>query len=550
MSKKCRLESRPIEGVSTSTAGMVGVTERGPEGQPVLVTSYPDFRRHFGAELNHTDFTVGGRGHGFLPDAVEGFFNNNGRRLYVVRAISEDAAAASRVLYDQDAEEGTDAAVGRRLLRRAAQDTGTALSGPGVVVLDGAGLADQDWVRIGGGARSEYRRIDGAPVASEMTAVGFPLADSHAVGTPVDAVARVVDPGYGGAFSTTAAMAPGDTSITVVPAIAADEAVLTGALPQVMEIGTAPQTEYHLVTDAAALGGGALRLTFAQPVRLERAPGAAVVPLDVGTALDTSPLRVAANAGDNLVFVDSAGPGFVPGNLLVLQPAGAAVEVLPVGTLGALSLGVGSYSAYPAGTRVMLSGVADQGVAVNDAAATPASFVVSSAAGLTLGEQILVAGEASRITGIDAATDTITLAPALPAAPNNGDAVVPFATLTATAARGRRQIALDSRVGLIPGGVVRLGEGDQSEYLGIANVPGPRGPGLDPGNVVLTVALRRSHNTGTPLRRQDDADSDDATRQAAFVTLAVPEDDNQSAPDGGGANPLRCGRRQLCRQPR
>ena len=43
--------SKPIEGVSTSTAGMAGVTERGPENTPVLVTSYGEYRRIFGGEL-------------------------------------------------------------------------------------------------------------------------------------------------------------------------------------------------------------------------------------------------------------------------------------------------------------------------------------------------------------------------------------------------------------------------------------------------------------------------------------------------------------------
>ena len=39
---------KPIEGVSTSTAGAVGVTEKGPsDGRPLLVTSFADFQRNF-----------------------------------------------------------------------------------------------------------------------------------------------------------------------------------------------------------------------------------------------------------------------------------------------------------------------------------------------------------------------------------------------------------------------------------------------------------------------------------------------------------------------
>src|SRR3954468_5782609 len=50
---------KPIEGVSTSTAGAVGVTARGPTrgrrgpftGKPELVTSFAEFGRKFGGYL-------------------------------------------------------------------------------------------------------------------------------------------------------------------------------------------------------------------------------------------------------------------------------------------------------------------------------------------------------------------------------------------------------------------------------------------------------------------------------------------------------------------
>jgi uncharacterized protein len=42
--------SKPIEGVSTSTAGMVGLTERGPN-VPMLVTNAGDYSEMFGGLL-------------------------------------------------------------------------------------------------------------------------------------------------------------------------------------------------------------------------------------------------------------------------------------------------------------------------------------------------------------------------------------------------------------------------------------------------------------------------------------------------------------------
>jgi Bacteriophage tail sheath protein len=78
---------RPIEGVSSSTAAFVGVTEKGPVpgtllptgrmAQPVLVTSMTDYSRRFGGFLSDS----------FLTYAVRAFFENGGRRLYIVRVV-------------------------------------------------------------------------------------------------------------------------------------------------------------------------------------------------------------------------------------------------------------------------------------------------------------------------------------------------------------------------------------------------------------------------------------------------------------------------------
>lgn len=99
---------KPIEGVSTSTAGAVGVTAMGPTtGKPELVTSFADFTRKFGGFLPEPDAatvnqwalnsTEGGRWWQF-PLAVKGFFENGGQRLYVKRVFSASAAASNGVL--------------------------------------------------------------------------------------------------------------------------------------------------------------------------------------------------------------------------------------------------------------------------------------------------------------------------------------------------------------------------------------------------------------------------------------------------------------------
>ena len=75
---------RPIEGVSTSTAAFVGVADKGPipgttlpngrAAQPVMVTSMTEYFRRFGSF----------RPDSFLTYAVRAFYENGGRRLYMV----------------------------------------------------------------------------------------------------------------------------------------------------------------------------------------------------------------------------------------------------------------------------------------------------------------------------------------------------------------------------------------------------------------------------------------------------------------------------------
>ncbi|MFC0434210.1 phage tail sheath subtilisin-like domain-containing protein [Kutzneria buriramensis] len=67
--------SRPIEAVGTAVAAFVGFAEKGPVNEPVLVTSWTQFKRSFG------DFVEGYH----LAHAVYGYFLNGGGTAYVVR---------------------------------------------------------------------------------------------------------------------------------------------------------------------------------------------------------------------------------------------------------------------------------------------------------------------------------------------------------------------------------------------------------------------------------------------------------------------------------
>lgn len=79
---------KPMEGVGTSTAGFVGLAEKGPiEGLPQLITNFSDFRRTYGNYLSENEFGQ----YRFLAYAVENFFVNGGSRCFVSRVAPSDA---------------------------------------------------------------------------------------------------------------------------------------------------------------------------------------------------------------------------------------------------------------------------------------------------------------------------------------------------------------------------------------------------------------------------------------------------------------------------
>lgn len=82
----------PMEGVGTSTAGFIGLAEKGDViGKPQLVTSFSDYNRIFGGYLSETKY--GDKR--YLPYAIEHFFINGGSRAFVMRVCPADAKEAA-----------------------------------------------------------------------------------------------------------------------------------------------------------------------------------------------------------------------------------------------------------------------------------------------------------------------------------------------------------------------------------------------------------------------------------------------------------------------
>jgi phage tail sheath protein FI len=88
-----------ITAIRTDVAGFVGIALRGPIDTAVPVQSWRQFQAHFG------EFT----GSGFLAYAVRAFFENGGRRCWVVRVASRDpnggAMAAGISLQDSSGKD-------------------------------------------------------------------------------------------------------------------------------------------------------------------------------------------------------------------------------------------------------------------------------------------------------------------------------------------------------------------------------------------------------------------------------------------------------------
>lgn len=84
---------KPIQGVSTSTAGFVGAARKGPEGRAEFVPSFAHFRRMFGDPIS----PAAGLGD-FLGHSVKAFFDNGGARCYVVRVLPGDALASNAAI--------------------------------------------------------------------------------------------------------------------------------------------------------------------------------------------------------------------------------------------------------------------------------------------------------------------------------------------------------------------------------------------------------------------------------------------------------------------
>jgi phage tail sheath protein FI len=521
--------SKPIEGVSTSTAGMVGVTERGPVGVPVLITSYGEFQRWFGSQLNAADYP----NHCYFPHAIEGFFTNGGKRVYVVRALNASASKALGAIFDR----GDVASVATRLVRATAEHTGTAATPPGILVLDPGAISDGDWIRVGDGSASEYRQVDGNP-AQDATMVVSQLPLSHSVPNTAK-VQQIVRTTTGGPFTLQGNASWGDTSI-VVQGATADVAALNvavGAGNCCIEIGGV-FGELRLITEATqqtVAGGGNSTLRLQLDAGLQMAHPTqdpiAQISLDPLAVIPIDTANVDSGiAGGAFLFVDDRNGNFdVQANLLHILDGATTIEVKRIGDLRQFDLAPGCYTDLSAGGRVEAVSLSQRTVNVGGSA-TALVLDAGETAGLVVGQQVIfdpaVAPVTVTIQSIDAQTNTITVSPALAAAPAAATPLSPASkVLTAAVASGGKVLALDNRMGIQHGATLQVGSGGAAEIVTAAALPAESSTAPNAGNVVVSPALRGGFANGAPVQIVSVAPV--ANRQICVIALGASRGDGQ-----------------------
>ncbi len=504
--------NKPIEGVSTSTAGMEGLAERGPLNVPILVTGYGEYVRWFGGYLNIEDFTNATGAHCYLPHAVEGFFTNGGKRAFITRVAGEGAVAATDDLFDR----GSAASADSIILRAAAESTGTVANPPLLYVLDPANLtnvAPHNWIRVGDGSPAEYKQVSaiGAVASNTHVPLNFPLNFLHEATSGVQEFAPTVAVGYTPAgFTLTAAVNQGATQLVVTSLTNSDLTKLAASPNQLLEIGGA-QGEHHFAV-STTISGTTATVVLEAPIAMAYPNTATVKPLQTPALAPTSHLALDGNTGDTLIYLDNRSGAFTTVTDLVFIEATDPTrnEVRRIGALFSVDISPDAYEEYPADSVVRGAALADDDRQMT--AFAGAVLTLDDVSSLNVGDTLWVdAGlnrEKGTIQSVNTATNQVTLTAALgnPHTPLPVSATpgLSLKILTSAAPAGSRVVALGNRITLQLGNVVRIGDAPNNEYATIVGLPNrsPAGVSPDAGNVVLDHRLVLDHANGDDFRRQ------------------------------------------------
>jgi hypothetical protein len=481
--EEIELGPRPIEGVSTSTAGFVGVTRRGPVNRPTLVTNIGEYFRFFGDLLDEDTYGD----NRWLPYAVQGFFSNGGQRAYIVRVANLVPAGTTDPNPDQFALTATGSIPNRTDAARSLAQPVAA--GDSTLALPySSGLAVGSVLRVENGAEAELVTVTG--FTADRVEVAPPFARAHAEGVSVMRVSAQL------------------TTLARVPANMEGAADIRVSDPSQLQVNQwvrildGAQTEF-LRLDAIAAGAGPSDLVVNPTLRFSHAAPRTATAVTAPAAATTT-LAAAVTAGDDTIQLVAAG-GLNPGDWVVLAGNAAAedeaVRIGPVPAAAPFNV--------PVTTPPRFAHNSGNDVRRLTVGATNTTLVagvrLAADAGLAAGAVVMLEdGPSTEFVQLQAAPTgpdfDVTVTPPLRFTHASGTPIrriePPVAATTTTAASqlDDTQLTVASTTGLAVGDMVELASGSQTEYARLSRV--------DAATNTLTVnrRLRYPHPTGTPVR--------------------------------------------------
>ena len=221
--------NKPIQAASTSTAGMVGFTRRGPENTPTLVTSFGSYNLVFGGFIDYGKLANPASKLDMLPYAVQGFFSNGGARLYVTRIAGASATSAGVQVHGADLTQGVSTVLSGAISPTSAS----------VALIDATNVANGTRLLISDDDRTEIVTATGAATGTRLR-LNAPLTAPAAINDPATATTFV----DGADFPVSGAMAAGATTL----ALTDPTGLAVGDVLRIADSANPTLTEYVTVT--------------------------------------------------------------------------------------------------------------------------------------------------------------------------------------------------------------------------------------------------------------------------------------------------------------
>lgn len=320
---------RNVPALPTAVVGAIGVTERGPVGQAVLVTSFEEFAETFGGFTPNSDLAL----------AVQAFFENGGQTMWIVRTVhyTDINTPASKM---------SAAALATIPTAALAATAGSVLgSVPGPFDLE---PGDTLVVAVDGGAPATATFSATAAAREAVNAEPFALADGQALTVRIDGGSVQTIPFLSSEFAAIGAATAEEVAAVINAKIAGAKATATSGGTRVTitsdRRGTSSSVEVTGGTANVALGfalgavagtGNVANIDSVTPAEVEAVVEAAVAGVTVTSEADriritsntlgpssSVQVQAASTADDELGFDNAVHAGNAAGTLNTLRVDG------------------------------------------------------------------------------------------------------------------------------------------------------------------------------------------------------------------------------------